>query len=220
MDTDSIEKVIIGDATLYLADCRAILPTLGKVDAVVTDPPYGIALENHGGFPNWEGGIVNDSDSEIAEHIIQWAGGRNLAVFASPYHPYCGSWRNLLVWDKGDGVGVGGDKDTCWKRNWELIQCRAGKLNGQRDGAVLRFHVSSYDYESHPCQKPVELMEYLIAKLSQPTDTILDPFMGSGTTGVAALKLGRRFVGVEIEPKYFEIACDRIETEYNQMKMF
>ena len=118
-----------------------------------------------------------------------------------------------MVWDKGPVVGGGGDIGTCWKFTWELIQlARFGKISHNRDSAVLRFWVGRHDYNFHPTQKPVSLMLYLIDKLT-PTGSLADPFMGSGTTGVAAIRLGRSFYGVEIDPGYFQIAKRRIKDE-------
>jgi hypothetical protein len=121
-----------------------------------------------------------------------------LAVCAFAHHrrPWSGNWRQWLVWDKGPAVGGGGDIATCWKFTWELIQVGGfGRLNGPRDSAALRYWISQADMPDHPTQKPIALMKYLIEKLTQPGDTVLDPFMGSGTTGVACVQTGRRFLG-------------------------
>jgi DNA modification methylase len=116
------------------------------------------------------------------------------------------------VWDKGGAVGGGGDIATCWKFTWELIQVGGfGKLNGKRDPSVLRFEIGPSSMPDHPTQKPVRLMEYLITKLTKPGDTVFDPFMGSGTTGVACINTGRNFIGCEIDSGYFDIARKRIE---------
>jgi len=116
------------------------------------------------------------------------------------------------VWDKGGAVGGGGDVATCLKRTWELIQvARNGRMNGNRNGSVWRFPIVPQHSKEHIAAKPVELMCELIERFTQPGDTILDPFMGSGTTGVACVKTGRNFIGIEIDKGYFDIAQKRIE---------
>ena len=200
---------------LHHGDCLDIMPTLqGTVDAVITDPPYGIALENHGQFA-WatDQVVTGDHSQELGQIILDWAENNDLctATFASPRLPWPGNWRSLLVWDKGPAVGGGGDIKTCWKATWELIQiARNNPLNGNRDGSVIKVHIGPNAYHYHPSQKPVRLLEYLIRKLTQPGDTILDPFMGSGTTGVACVRTGRHFIGIEKEREYFDVAERRI----------
>lgn len=200
-------------------DCLDLLKALpdGSVDAVVTDPPYGIALANHdltGRFRKGNYYVPGDKYPSAGNAIV--AAARAMAVpivaFASPRQPWPGEWRSLLVWDKGPGVGGGGDVRTTWKQTWELIQVGGPTrtLNGGRDAAVLRFHVRRDEFGSHPNQKPVALMQYLIEKLTNPGDTILDPCCGSGSTGVACMQTGRNFIGFEIDPGYCEIARRRI----------
>ena len=207
--------------TIYHADCRDILPLLepGSVDLVLTDPPYGIGLKENGrhGY-NWN--IVGDANQEIGQIVLGWAASRDVATvtFAAPRKPWPGEWRQLLVWDKGGAVGGGGDIETCWKFSWELIQvARTGILNGRRDEAVLRFPVGQRNYHDHPAQKPVELVQYLLGKVGGTT--ILDPFMGSGTTLRAAKDLGRKAIGIEIEERYCEIAVKRLAQQVLPFEM-
>lgn len=225
-----MKPVVIGDATLYLADCMDVLPTLGKVDCVITDPPYGINLQDNskGGRygrsrPAWEYSIVGDETPAVGNALLEWCEINNLPTiaFASPRLPWAGNWSSMLVWDKGPAVGGGGDVKRCWKQSWELIQvARCGILNGQRDESVLKFWAMPSLSEQHPAAKPVPLMVYLIEKTTSYQQIILDPFLGSGNTGVAAIQLGRKFVGIEREPKYFKIACDRIEQAVAQGQLF
>jgi DNA modification methylase len=204
---------------LHLGDCLEILPTLGRVDAVITDPPYGIAYKNkrHDIRPRqYADVLIGDNDPCVGQSVTDWAHGASIpvCVFAHHRHPWRGKWRNWLVWDKGGAVGGGGDRATCWKFTWELIQVGGfGKLNGQRDGSVLRFPIGQSNMRLHPTQKPIELMIYLIEKLTQPGATILDPFMGSGTTGVACIKTGRNFIGIEKDAGYYDIAQHRLASE-------
>ena len=117
--------VIIGDATLYLGDCMDILPTLGNVNVAITDPPYGINLQDNskGGRygrsrPAWEYGIAGDETPEIGNAFLDWCKANSLPTiaFASPRLPWPGDWSSYLVWDKGPAVGGGGDVKRCWKQ--------------------------------------------------------------------------------------------------------
>ena len=202
----------IGDATLYLGDCLEILPTLPKVDAVVTDPPYGIS-EHVGWFRCRKGGghrVLPDLqwDNErpspaafglilnAAPQAIVWGGN----YFADLLPPSKG-W---LYWDKLMG-GDFADGELAWT---------------SLDRALRKFTRCNKDHgKQHPTQKPVELMQWCLGFLPN-AQTILDPFMGSGTTGVACANLGRKFIGIEIEEKYFDIACERISAAYAQGRLF
>lgn len=218
-----------GRVQLYLGDCREIMPTLGKVDAVVTDPPYGIRYRPGKGGKrgsSLRGGAVvknratwhpiEGDDQQFdpgslivlpAKNRILW-GANNYADRLPPR----ASW---LFWDKylapsaltfAEGEFAWSDIDTtarAFRHLWNGV-CRASETGTA---------------PVHPTQKPVALMEWCLGFLPD-AETILDPFMGSGTTGVAAVKLGRRFIGIEIEPKYFDIACRRIEEATRQPDMF
>ena len=212
-----IAAVIAGESEgcIVTGDCLEIMADMpdGCVDAVVTDPPYGIAIESHG--QNFLGArtIAGDGDTALLEWTWAWAKsmGCPLVMFFSPYRPV-GEWRSVLVWAKGAHVGGGGDIKTCWKRDLELIGvARNHALNGPRDSSVLRFNALSPPPTGHVAEKPVPLMTYLIGKTSSPGDIIVDPFCGSGTTCVAAKKLGRKFIGIELVEKYADIARERIE---------
>lgn len=203
----------IGDCTLVLGDCRTILPTQGGMDCVITDPPYGIARTNHGGFGESRPMLANDDSQAVGQAVIDWCHEMELplAAFASPRLPWRGKWRNLICWDKGEAVAGGGDIGKCLKLSWELIQVsRNGKLAGGRGGSVWRHVVTPQDFDNHPTEKPVALIERLLSTLFPQAETVFDPFMGSGTTGVACVRTGRRFFGCEIEQRYFDIACNRI----------
>jgi len=208
--------------TIYCADCRDILPHLPKVDLVLTDPPYGIGLSNHDTTGRTDRvsiavstyHVEGDLSDDVALSVLGWADKLPVVAFASPKNPWPGAWRQWLVWDKGGAVGGGGDVEKCWKYNWELIQvARTPRLNGGRDSSVLRYVIRQNDFNCHPTQKPIRLLKYLAWKATAPTDLILDPFMGSGTTLVAAKQLGRRAIGIEIEEKYCAIAIERLKQE-------
>lgn len=209
----------IGDATLYLGDCRDILPTLGKVDAVVTDPPYGIAhSSNHGA--SWAGTqIANDGDVAARDAALAAVKAPSAIVFGSWKRAKPAGTHTVLIWDKGDAAGMG-DLSIPWKPNHEEIYVIGKGFAGHRGPGVLRH--TNIIWESlgreHPHAKPVSLMVDLVGKVIGRT--ILDPFMGSGTTGVACVQLGRSFIGCEISPAYFDIACRRIEEAYRQPRLF
>jgi DNA modification methylase len=207
-----VEPVIIGNATLYLGDCRDILPTLGKVDAVVTDPPYGIADKWKGGVGHgWgkareEGELRNEWDEStpsIETMQAVAAAGKEVIIWGGNYFELPPS-RCWLVWSKPE-------------RNFSLAEAELAWTNRDNVVRVLDYARSDPD-RLHPTQKPVGVMRWSIAKTKGAT--ILDPFMGSGTTGVAAVQMGRKFIGIEREPKYFDIACKRIEDAQKQGDLF
>ena len=212
------DPVIIGNATLDLGDCRDILPTLGKVDAVVTDPPYGISED--GGDKNRRRGYrplvvheklswdkerpqkdIFDAIRKCSSSQIIW-GGNYFADFLPPSM----GW---LYWDKKMG-GDFSDGELAWTSQKKAV----------RDFSKSPFAgLSGGHNRVHPTQKPIALMKWCIAFIPD-AQTILDPFMGSGTTGVAAVQMGRKFIGIEREPKYFDIACKRIEDAQKQGDLF
>lgn len=192
---------VIGDATLYLGDCLDILPTLGKVDAVVTDPPYGIGIaanpvrQKHNRMAWDNAPPVAETFSVLrtmSDFQIIWGGN----YFDLP-PSQC-----FLIWDKVQ------------PENFSLAMCEQAWTNLKHPAKMYKRHVVSYD-KSHPTQKPVDLMVWCLGFLPD-AHTVLDPFMGSGTTGVACARLGRRFIGIEIDEGYFDIACERIREEYER----
>ena len=207
------KEVLSDGVEIWLGDCREVLPLLGRVDAVVTDPPYGISHKsNHGA--TWAGReIANDGDTSARDWVVEWAGRRPQAHFGTWKTPPIDGARGCVVWDKGPAFGMG-DLQFPFKPSFELAYIAGDGWVGARDEGVLRGSVV-VSWESrgrvHPHQKPVWLLEAFIKKTV--AETILDPFMGSGTTGVACIQLGRRFIGVEIDPGYFDIARRRLEAE-------
>lgn len=207
--------------TLHLGDCREIVAQIGAVDLMLTDPPYGIAYGSHD--KSWSRGskIVGDENMAAGQAMIDWAFSNDVDVIAFAHHrrPWTGEWRSWLAWDKGGAVGGGGDTAKCFKLSWELVQVyQRGALLGGRDQSVLRFPSRRDMLKDHPAAKPVELISYLMGKVAG--DVVFDPFMGSGTTGVAAAKSGRKFVGIEIDRAYFDIACRRIDNALRQSDIF
>jgi len=209
----------IGDATLYLGDCLEIMPTLAQFDAVVTDPPYGIgesskkaasrgllaALKDYGEF-NWDTKPASDAAIDALREA-----SRHQIIFGGNYFtlPPTSCW---LVWDKKNGKTDFADCELAWTNLPKAVRRIEWLWNG-----MLR---KGDDVRQHPTQKPVGVIKWCIGHLPASTETILDPFMGSGTTGVACAKLGRKFTGIELDEGYFNIACKRIEEAYAQPDLF
>jgi len=212
----------IGDATLYLGDCLEILPTLPKVDAVITDPPYGMHYKSgHATNELWcAGRVIAGDETTAARDFIVSAMDCPMLIFGTWKIKRPKSTKMVLVWDKGGALGMG-DLSIPWKPDHEEIYVIGKGFVGSRDsGSVLRHppvQSMAKNGRLHPTEKPVGLIEKLLRKTA---GLILDPFMGSGPTGVACANLGRKFIGIEIEPKYFDIACERIDNAYRQQRMF
>lgn len=240
MTADRIEHLAEG-VTLYLGDCREVLPTLGKVDHVVSDPPYEDELHSAIGRIRRNDGRemikdlgfagVNAVRPDIARMCVAAANGwvilftlaEGVRAWRDDLQAAGAKWDTTLAWIKpdasprfnGQGAARGFENAvTCWAgkgyRSWNAGGKRGVYthcVNVGRDGG-------------HPTEKPVPLMRELLADFTKPAQTILDPFMGSGTTGVAAVNLGRKFIGIEIEPKYFDIACRRIGDALKQPDIF
>lgn len=208
------QKVVIGDAELWLGDCLEILPTLPKVDAVITDPPYGLGdlWARDGSFASCGGRLWSSAekwDSQILQDAINatLAKANAAVVWGGNYYDLPPS-RGYLIWDKMQSGFSLADSEFAW----------VNKPITPKTFRYARAQLAS-EGKIHPTQKPVGLMVWCIDRIGNP-QTILDPFMGSGTTGVACAQLGRKFIGIEIEPKYFDIACRRIEQAYAQGKLF
>ncbi len=215
----------IGDATLYLGDCREILPTLGKVDAVVTDPPYGIGVDRtmakqsgtqygRAAAPKSTYAASGWDDAAPSQATLAMVRGasQHQIIFGGNYFdlPPTRCW---LVWDKENGTNAFADCELAWTNLDKPVRRLSWMWNGMlRRGGEAR--------DGHPTQKPLEVMRWCIGHLPGQRLTILDPFMGSGTTGMAALSLGHKFIGIEVDPIYFDMACRRIDDEAKRPDMF
>jgi len=212
-----MNKEILADGIeLYLGDCRDILPTFGRVDAVVTDPPYGISfISNH--RTESYAAIENDTEKWPLELMTTFPVRHSKYIFCR--------WddlqrvlkpRSLITWVKNNWSM--GDLEHEHARQTEVVLFYVGPEHffpNKRPTDVV--FAPRTDNNFHPTEKPISLMSSII----QWTDgTILDPFMGSGSTGVAAVKVGRKFIGIEKDPGYFDIACKRISEAFNQPDMF
>lgn len=207
--------------TLYLGDCREILPTLGRVDAVVTDPPYGIGYVHGDGGGKLARSTVFNRVAVIGDDQpfdpAPWLAFPRVVLFGANHFadrlPPSSSW---LVWDKRDGV-CSNDQADC-----EMAWTNAGgpaRLTRHLWNGMLK---ASEKGESrvHPTQKPIAVMEWALRQVAQPGSTVLDPYMGSGTTGVAAIRLGHPFIGIEMHEPYFDIACRRVADAHSRPDMF
>lgn len=217
-----MRKEIIGNCTLYLGDSLEIMPTLApeSIDLVITDPPYGIGADKGcAGFGtatgrsyegNWDKNIPS---AEYFKNMI--ACSKNQIIFGGNYFtehlPPTKSW---IIWDKVGGYKFKNPFSDC-ELAWTSFSFATRKIEVIQQGFV-----SEEKERWHPTQKPVKLMEIILNDCSKETDLIADFFMGSGTTGVACPFARRPFIGVEIDPKYFDIACRRIEAEVRQGKLF
>lgn len=205
---------IIGDCRLILADCREVLPTLGKVDAVVTDPPYGIGFAAQPTRYQRANGMARRSwDDERPQAIIDQivAQFQTVVLWGGNYFALPPS-RGWLAWSKVGNAPSMSDLEMAWTS----IDMNARSFEKSVKSASLEKNLQN---AAHPSQKPVALMEWSLGFVPRAL-TILDPFMGSGTTGVACVNLGRSFIGIEREPSYFDIACRRIEEAYRQPRLF
>ena len=215
----SPRKEIIGECELWLGDCREVLPSINREAAILSDPPYGIAFHKGAGGKGKHtvrnsAPIVGDAEPFDPAPLLGFAGviiwGANHYAQRLPH----GRW---LAWDKLAGIdsfdsfsdvefawAAGRGKDRIFSHLWKGL-CKASEKGGKE--------------RWHPTQKPVALMRWCAEQIA-PDLTICDPYMGSGTTGVACVQLGRRFIGCEIDVGYFDVACRRIDEAVRQPRLF
>ena len=231
---------VIGDATLYLGDCRDVMPALSGIDAVVTDAPYRVTSggfgELEGGFGGWIKDAYDNKGAIVAcdldwpdwlcmvpatlrddAHVYLFSNDRNLSAARKAAEDAGLIFHRLLVWDKRAALPNRWYQQTCEF----VLFMRKGKAFMIRDPSTKSLQsIFQRDESEHPTEKPVGLCELYVSNSTERGETVLDPFMGSGTTGIACIKLGRKFIGIEIEPKYFDIACRRIEEAWKQPRLF
>ena len=197
---------------IYHGDCRDILPSLPKVDLVLTDPPYGIGhASSRAGKFNAQA-IHGDGNADLRDEVLGWWGNQSALVFGNWKTTPPDGTRTALVWDKGPASGMG-DLRIPWKCSWEVIYVLGEGFKGHRGEGVLRGHrvvtwSGKLGQRTHPTEKPVSLLVALLEKC--PFSTVLDPFMGTGATLLAAAQTGRKAIGIEIEERYCEIAAKRM----------
>ena len=208
----------IGDCTLYLGDCLELLPTLGKFDAAITDPPFGVGNfvqvtgrlrgrgADYGVAVDWNEAPPPppffDALRSITKHRIIWG-----ANFFNCFEDRGGA----IVWDKAQAMP-------------NFSKCDIASCTHFQKTEIVRipwtnFTASHKAETDHPCERPVTLYEWCIEYLPH-VRTIIDPYMGSGSVGVACVRLSRKFTGIERDPRHFEAACERIRKAYAQPDMF
>ncbi len=222
----------IGAATLYCGDCRDVLRRIGAVDAVITDPPYGVGFKYathddrpqayEGGYGAWLWGILDACESKCApgSPVFVWQASLNIRQFAA-WFPR--DWRLFVaaknfVQMRPTAMQYAHDPVVVWwtpgAKPWT-----AGTSN--RDWMIANTaHIVARPeniQRAHPCPRPLDQVAHVIQQWCRPGGVVLDPFMGSGTSGVASLRLGRSFVGIEKDPAYFEIACRRLRAALGDM---
>ena len=226
MNNPIVREVTIGNCRLIQGDCLQVMPLLGKVDACVTDPPYGIG-EGVAKVKTRQRG----ANSKAAADQRQYVGGEwdekpisiehistiraistNQIIFGGNYFEGLGPTSCWLIWDKQNGDNDFADCELAWTNLKKAVRRVCWRWNG-----MIR---KGDDVREHPTQKPVGVMEWCIKHLPDTAQTILDPFMGSGTTGVACVNLGRSFIGIEQDPDYFDICVKRITDAHLQADLF
>jgi site-specific DNA-methyltransferase (adenine-specific) len=239
---------IIGDCRLILGDCRDILPTLGYVNHVVMDPPYEDVLHeamgklrtlrNDGkqyasnrmsglsfkGIDETRGDIANLCSSASAGWIIAFCLAEGVMAWRDRLQDAGCKYDTCLAWVKPDSTprfnGQGAARGfECAVTAWAGKGHKRWNAGGKR-GVYTHCVNGSFREGTHPTEKPISLMMELLADYTSSGETILDPFMGSGTTGVACVNLGRKFIGIELDPDYFDIAVKRIAEAYKQPRLF
>ena len=225
----------IGNATLYLGDCRDVLLLIDAADALITDPPFGVGFKyaSHddrpeayeGGYGAWLWGIIEAAEAKLTagSPVFVWQASPNMRRFTE-WFPR--DWRLFIA--AKNFVQM---RPTAMQ--WAYDPVIVWWTDGAKpwaDGTANRdFHIANTApviatpeniEKGHPCPRPVDQMGHVILQWCRPDSAVLDPFMGSGTTGVAAVTYGRRFVGIEKESKYFDIACKRMEKAMKQADLF
>lgn len=240
-----MRKEVIGRATLYLGDCLSIAPTLGPVDHVICDPPYEASLHDsknklqarlrNDGGPDLQG-LDFEAIDAIRERVVMTAA----QICKGWFIAFCtveGTWpwaqainaspmkyKRACAWVKPDSTPQ--LNGQCPAQGYECFVCAwAGEghskwNSGGKRGVYTHCVNNPERHGGHPTEKPRRLMAEIVADFTSPGQTILDPFMGSGTTGVAAVQLGRHFIGIELNPGYFDIACKRIDDAQRQGSLF
>lgn len=228
--------------SLYLGDCREILPALGKVDAIITDPPYESVMQNKWGVLSRQAPsshvrhetlgfeAIDHMRDDVAKAIGAACGGwavvfcmaEGVRAWRDAIEATGGKYKRAMVWVKpdampqfnGQGPSVGHEMMvSAWYGSGH------SKWNGGgRPGTFV--HVKNTAGAEHPTQKPLPLISELVQLFSFSGDLVCDPFCGSGTTGVASVNLGRKFVGVEVDQKWFDLSCRRIEAALKQQDLF
>ena len=241
--TGVVEWVEIGNARLACGDCLEIMPTLDTADHVITDPPYeaitqasiGGALNRADGRPDQQRLSFEPIDGIRVEFVdacvgrcrywfIAFCAPEGIGRWADAINESPLKYRRACTWVKPDAMPqINGHGPAAGTEHFVVAWCGLGKSvwnAGGKRGVYTHATNNAGRHGKHPTEKPVSLMCEIVRDFTDPDQTIFDPFMGSGTTGVACAKLGRKFIGIEIEESYFDIACKRIDDAYRQPDLF
>lgn len=235
-----MRKEVIGNATLYLGDCMEILPTLQAVDVVITDPPYSPRTHSKARTNKAEtarstyrqgasrfidfAALDDDEFISLAQQLLsksrRWVvmtcDHRHAALtFDWPEHVRLGAWVKV-----GPMPQISGDRPGSGHESVLILHNKGAMRWGRGGGAAIWVEPPCKGGTEVATQKPLHLVERFVGDFSEPDETVLDPFAGSGTTGVACMKHGRRFIGIEREQRHFDVACRRIEEAYRNRPLF
>jgi DNA modification methylase len=231
-----VEPVTIGTATLYLGDCLELMPAAipaMTARACITDPPYGINTKSDGtgklspwgdlcNSAFWYAEWIKVARSRLSGDGCLWSclNWRSLVTFQKAACDIRWSIESLMIWDK-QWIGPGGPRGL--RPSYEMVALFANAdftIEDRGIPDIQAFKWSSQKPHGHPAEKPEALMDFLVRNSTNEGELVFDPFMGSGTTGAAAVRANRRFVGFEQDPDWFDIACRRIEEAQKQSDLF
>jgi site-specific DNA-methyltransferase (adenine-specific) len=238
-----IRERTIGNCRLIQGDCLAVMPLLGKVDAVVTDPPYEAVMQNKWGVLSKQARFshvrhetlgfdaIDEIRGDVADAIVAASNGwaivfcmaEGVRAWRDVIEATGARYKRAMVWIKPDAMPqFNGQGPSVGHEMMVSAWCGKGhsKWNGGGKPGTFIFNKNTPGGAAHPTQKPLPLLMELVSLFSSAGQTVFDPFMGSGTTLVACAKLGRHGIGIEIDPDYFDIACRRVEDAYKQPDLF
>ena len=217
------EKVVIGNAELWHGDCREILPGLPTADLLLTDPPYGIGEAAGKNKSRGKMAVSRDYGDDAWDNepppawfmALMLAKTKHQIIFGGNYYDLPPT-SCVLVWDKDNGETDFADCELAWTNLKKAVRIKRWKWQGMLQEVMGAKKEARY----HPTQKPLAVMEWALSLAPDDVTTVCDPYMGSGTTGVACINLGKRFIGIERERKYFDVACERIARAASQGALF
>lgn len=237
-----IREERIGNCRLILGDCLAVMPTLGPVDAVLTDPPYEAVMQKRGvlskqspsghvRYRQLNFAAIDETRQAVTQKVVAVCNGwfvafcmaEGVRAWRDEIEAAGARYKRALVWVKPDAMPqFNGQGPSVGHEMMVSAWCGAGrsKWNGGGKPGTFIYNKNSPGGGVHPTQKPITLISELVHLFSNHDETVLDPFMGSATTLVACAKLGRKGIGIELDPDYFDIACRRVEEAYRQPDLF
>jgi site-specific DNA-methyltransferase (adenine-specific) len=203
---------------LYNADCREAFPLVSGIDSTITDPPYGMNKSFANDAPEvadaLTASVMEWCRSNVAGNVLAFWSAQRLGVIDKVFAP-----KRVMIWNKTFAIYA---PNNVGYRYEPIVWVKGKEATAKRGDIFETFPIvfkAQAENEGHETQKPTELLCELVRDFTLADQTVLDPFMGSGTTGVACARLGRKFIGIEIEPKYFDIACRRISDELKRPRL-